>query len=209
MENSLYSVSAFLTVFALAIISPGPNFVLVVNSAVGESREHSLLTAFGVATGSFLFALAGLFGLLVLVTSWPPLNELLVYLGGGYLFWIGATMLLASLRRRAPVPASVTQPVALRVAYRRGLLTNLSNPKAWAFYLSLFSLMVAPDSTVWGKLLLAVSMFLISFTWYAVVALLMSLGRARSLMQVLQPLVQALLGLILIMVSARLLLAAT
>jgi len=208
MDMSLYQVVAFLMVYALAIISPGPNFVLVVNSAVGESRHHSLLTALGIATGSFLFALAGLFGLLLIITSRPPVTHVLTYVGGLYLGWLGFAMLFNAFRRRSQALVRSRDRLSLVGAYRRGLLTNLTNPKAWAFYLSLFSLMVTPDFVVWGKLLLAIAMFSISLAWYAAVALMMTAGRTRAKFQALQPYIQGLLGAVLLYLAARLLLSA-
>ncbi len=200
-------IAIFLSVFTLAIVTPGPNFVLVVNSALGESRRHGLVTACGVATGSGLFALAGLLGLIVLVTSWPPVAGLLRFAGGGYLVWIGIDMLR---RLRRPVPHGVAGPplalVSLRRAYRRGLVTNLTNPKAWAFYISLFTLLLDPAFPLWGKGVLNLAMFLISLAWYALMALLVSDRRFRARILAWQPLVEGALGLTLVAFGGRVLL---
>jgi len=199
------SFVTFLTVYALAIISPGPNFVLVFNSALGESREQGLATAFGVATGSLLFALSGLFGLLFILTSWPPVTGVLVYVGGGYLVWVGVNMLAQCRRGHSPLMSGDAPKFAAGAAFRRGLLTNLSNPKAWAFYLSLFTLMVTPELSLWGKLLLALAMFSISFTWYATVVLMMTSGVFRASLSKIQPIIQGVLGGVLLVLGGRLL----
>jgi len=93
METTWPAIFTFLSVFTFAIVSPGPNFILVTNTALGQSRRAGLLTALGVATGSGLFALAGLVGLLVLVHSIPYFALLTRFVGGGYLAWIGVEML--------------------------------------------------------------------------------------------------------------------
>ena len=142
----------------------------------------ALYTAFGVATGSGLFALAGMAGLILLISTLPHFAVLSRYVGGLYLTWMGINMLrvaLTSRRNHAPEnPESVGLLSPLR-AYRNGLLTNLTNPKAWAFYLSLFVLVVSPSTSVWGKVFLTVAMFLISFFWYATVVILITNNQIR------------------------------
>jgi threonine/homoserine/homoserine lactone efflux protein len=111
-----------------------PNFILVTNTALGQSRRAGLLTALGVATGSGLFALAGLVGLLVLVHSIPYFALLTGFVGGGYLARIVAEVLRHFRNKNAPDSVTNVQRESPPMAsYRIGLLTNLTNPKAWAF----------------------------------------------------------------------------
>jgi len=166
-----------MTVFSLAILSPGPNFLLVLNRTVEDSRQTGLYTALGVATGSALFALAGMFGLLLVISHLSHFALVIRTLGGIYLAWLGIGMLrkLFTQQHNSHVVTGTEQTVTppLR-AYRTGLFTNLANPKAWAFYLSLFALVVSPATPATTKWLLVLAMFLISFGWYATVALLIS-----------------------------------
>ena len=67
MDTTWPAIFTFLSAFTFAIVSPGPNFILVTNTALGQSRRAGLLTALGVATGSGLFALAGLVSLLLVL----------------------------------------------------------------------------------------------------------------------------------------------
>jgi len=206
MENLWPAIFTFLGVFALAIISPGPNFILVTNTALNHSRRHGLLTASGVATGSGIFAFAGLVGLLPLVHSLPYFVELMRYVGGGYLALIGFDMLrtcrILQEKKSTATESDVSSPL---VPFRIGLVTNLTNPKAWAFYLSLFTLVMNPAFPVWGKVFLNVAMFLISLTWYAVVACLVSSRTFQPHFLSYKPVIQAVLGVLLLLVGARIL----
>jgi threonine/homoserine/homoserine lactone efflux protein len=201
------TIFTFLGVFTFAIISPGPNFILVTNTALGESRRAGLLTALGVATGSGLFALAGFAGLLVLVHSLPYFATGMRFVGGGYLAWIGLEMLRnCRCDIRAAAPDQSAPGHSSLMSYRTGLLTNLTNPKAWAFYLSLFALLATPDFPPWAKASLNISMFIISFVWYATVACLISSRRFQPVFIGLQPLIQGTLGLLLILLGGKILL---
>ena len=209
METSVWpAIVTFLSVYTFAIVSPGPNFILVTNTALGESRRTGLITALGVATGSGLFALAGLAGLLVLVNALPHFATIMRFVGGGYLSWLGFDM-LRHRHRKLPLkgtgqPGVNAEPL---VAYRTGLLTNLSNPKAWAFYLSLFTLVMAPHFPLWGKVFLNVAMFLISLVWYATVVVLISSRTFQPLFLSWRPLIQGVLGVLLMLLGGKILLA--
>lgn len=206
MENIWLNICSVLLVFSIAIISPGPNFILVLNRSLTDSRRTGVYSAFGVATGSGLFALAGLLGLLVLVNSLPYFATLIRYIGGVYLVYLGLSMLL-TCRQTMPTggnDSSASMPPF--AAYRSGLLTNLTNPKAWAFYLSLFTLVIDTEFPLWAKGFLVVSMFLISFGWYALMALMVSDRRLQRRFLNLQPLIKSTLGSLLILLGGKLLL---
>jgi len=207
MEHIWLNICSVLLLFTVAIVSPGPNFIFVVNRSLTDSRRVGIYSAFGVATGSGIFAIAGLLGLIVLISALPYFSTLIRYLGGGYLVYLGISMLLSCRHQQLPV-ASVGNGAQLAPlkAYTTGLLTNLTNPKAWAFYLSLFSLMIENELPFWAKAFLAVSMFLISFTWYALMALLVSDRRVQGKFFRAQPLIKSLLGSLLILLGGRLLL---
>jgi threonine/homoserine/homoserine lactone efflux protein len=207
MESTWPALFTFLGVFTVAIVSPGPNFILVTNTALGQSRRAGLLTALGIATGSGLFALSGLIGLLVLIHSIPCFALFARFVGGGYLAWIGFDMLRHCRKGKSPESTANTQrkPAAL-TSYRIGLLTNLTNPKAWAFYLSLFALLMGQSFPAWEKVVLNIAMFVISFAWYAMVAVLISNRRFQPVFLRLQPLIQGTLGFLLVVLGGKILL---
>ena len=208
MDPIWLNIFAVLTVFTLAIVSPGPNFIMVVNTSLSDSRRAGVYTSLGVATGSGLFALAGMLGLILVVKSLPHFAILVRIVGGSYLVWLGYSMIRSSRKSSQPETGdSTTTSLALSAfaAYRTGLLTNLSNPKAWAFYFSLFSLVMTQETPFWVKASLNSAMFVISFAWYASVSVLITNDRIRPLFMRVQPLVQSFLGVVLIWFGGRLL----
>ncbi len=205
MDPVWFGFISFLSVYVLAIVSPGPNFILVVNCALTGSRRSALFTALGVATGSGLFGLAGLAGLLVIVSSLEHFSLLVRLVGGGYLAWLGIAMVGGAIRRKTAVRNAVSAikgKDAIK-AWQTGLLTNLTNPKAWAFYFALFTVVITPGFLLWHKVLLNLSMFLISFSWYALVALAISSRRIRPHFERVQHLIQFTLGLLLVALGGR------
>jgi RhtB (resistance to homoserine/threonine) family protein len=207
MDTIWLNIGSILLVFAVAIISPGPNFIFVINRSLTDSRKTGFYSAFGVATGSALFAVAGLLGLIVLISALPFFSTLMRYLGGGYLLYLGISMIF-TCRQQTLAEHGSDRSVSMApwFAYYTGLLTNLTNPKAWAFYLSLFTLMIENNLPLWAKAFLALSMFLISFSWYALMALLISDRRVQGRFLTFQPVIKSLLGSLLILLGGRLLL---
>ncbi|PLX99576.1 MAG: hypothetical protein C0623_08725 [Desulfuromonas sp.] len=200
---------SFLAVYSLAIVSPGPNFILVVNTTLAGSRKRGLYTALGVATGSGLFGFAGLLGLLVIVNALPHFSMLIRLLGGGYLIWLGLKMVRNSFRKGGVV-AEGTPAIVSEAPYRSwqtGLLTNLTNPKAWAFYLALFTVVITPGFNLLHKALLNLSMFLISFSWYALVVGMISSHRFGPLLQKGQRGIELVLGVLLLALGGRMFLS--
>lgn len=207
VDTNWTEVVTALSVFALAIVSPGPNFLLVLNRTLADSRKAGLFTALGVATGSGIFAAAGFVGLILVLGTHPHFQFAIRILGGSYLAWLGISIVIKLLSGRRPSHELTGngQPITPAHAYRSGLITNLTNPKAWAFYMSLFALVVSPTIPMFQKGLLILIMFLISLSWYGSIALLLSYSRIRTAFLRWQPLIQALIALLLVSLGINLL----
>ena len=196
---------SFLGIYTLAIVSPGPNFFLVTSAALTRSRNEGLLISFGVATGSAIFAFAGLASLLPLVHSLPFFAEWIRFAGGGYLLLIAVSM-LKSCSADDPVSAdSECQAGSAIASYRVGLVTNLTNPKAWAFYLSLFALVLDRSFPFWNKLILNIAMFMISLAWYSSMSILISSRTFQPVFLSLRPVIQGGLGVVLLVAAISIL----
>ena len=168
-----HAVIVLAGIFAVGVMSPGPNFMVVAQRAVARGRTDALVTALGVVTVSALWAGSSLFGIGVMFTLFPWTRLLLRVLGAGYLVWAGLR-----LWRHAgsPVAADAATRRGLWRAFRAGLATNLANAKAIAFYGSAFAAAApSPDktATLWLALLLVLA---IALVWYGLVAVALSTG---------------------------------
>jgi threonine efflux protein len=119
-----------------AMASPGPNVLLVTQTAMAHSRQRGLAVAVGVASGALLLATGAALGLGLLIGQASWLRVAVQLAGGAYLIFIGVqTWLGANDPLRGPAPARG----GLLRDYRRGLLTNLTNPKAAVFFGSILA----------------------------------------------------------------------
>ncbi|MFC7367228.1 MULTISPECIES: LysE family translocator [Vreelandella] len=122
----------FIGALAIVYLIPGPDMLLVLHTSSTLGRGHGLATALGlaIARGAHV-ALAGL-GLAALFIAAPWLFDVVRYVGAAYLVWLALQFI-----RTQPRTSINQQQVPLNgsyyMAWRRGLLTNLLNPKSLLF----------------------------------------------------------------------------
>ena len=175
------SLASIIGVWLITVISPGPNFFATAHAAATQSRRHGLALSLGIAVGTTIWASASLLGLGLLFQAAAWLYQGVKLVGGAYLVYLGIRMMLASAR--APdAPAAGRGPVTAAGAFRRGMIIDLSNPKAAVFFTSLFAVAVPVHAPLWFQALVVLSVVTIAGGWYALIACLVNVpvvGRAR------------------------------
>jgi threonine/homoserine/homoserine lactone efflux protein len=91
------------TLWALAAISPGPNFLMTARVALTRSRRAGLSAIAGIALGTAIWGAAGCFGVQALFVAAPWMYLVLKILGAAWLVFIGVQLVWRSRRseRRA------------------------------------------------------------------------------------------------------------
>ncbi|KKO60206.1 threonine efflux protein [Serratia ureilytica] len=173
----------FLTValvHLIALMSPGPDFFFVSQTAASRSRREAMMGVVGISLGIVVWAGVALMGLHLILQKMAWLHQIIMVGGGIYLCWMGWQLLRSARAQQAP-PAAEAQ-VALPKAGRsfiRGFLTNLSNPKAVIYFGSVFSLFVGDSvgaGARWGLFLLIVAE---TFVWFSLVTVVFALPAMR------------------------------
>ncbi|NVJ58478.1 MAG: LysE family translocator, partial [Vibrionaceae bacterium] len=77
------------TVHFIALMSPGPDFALVVQNATRYGRQTGVYIALGLSFGILLHAILSLTGVSYLVHQQPTLFALVQIAGGSYLLYLG------------------------------------------------------------------------------------------------------------------------
>ena len=76
-----------------ALITPGPDFFLVSQTAISRSRKDAVLVVLGICLGAMLWSLLALMGLNIIFEKMAWLKQGLLIAGGLYLCWLGFQML--------------------------------------------------------------------------------------------------------------------
>lgn len=173
----------FLTValvHIVALMSPGPDFFFVSQTAVSRSRKEAMMGVLGITGGVMVWSGVALLGLHLLLEKMAWLHNIIMVGGGLYLCWMGYQMLRGALKKKVAEQASPDVELARGGrSFMKGLLTNLANPKAIIYFGSVFSLFVgdsvgSPER--WG---LFVMIALETLAWFTLVASLFALPKMR------------------------------
>lgn len=167
----------------LALVSPGPDFLLLVRNALRHGRRNGLGVSLGIAGANGVYIVAALTGFSLLQHS-PLLLTVMKLLAGAYLAYIGWSFIGAS-RAAAPTVLQTAESAALRrEGFVRGLVAGFFsgglNPKNGLFYLGLFTLMVDAGTGMVVKMWYGLWMFAAVFCWDAGVVLAVSSGRVAA-----------------------------
>ncbi|MFG1497224.1 LysE family translocator [Saccharospirillum sp. HFRX-1] len=166
----------FVLVYTAAVISPGPDFALVVKSALTRGHRASTLNALGIGCGVTLHTLIAVLGISALVQSSTWLAMTLPWLGIGYLLYLGWGGLTAQPSEEADLqPAATTG----RGDFWRGFLTNVLNPKALLFFSAILVQLVSGLNN-WMQLALVLYVFVITSAWFAAVGLVLARPTLRQ-----------------------------
>lgn len=196
------TIAAALAVQMLGVVSPGPNFVICSRNALARSRAAGLATVGGILAANAVFITLGLFGLIAVLRAFEWLFLALKLAGGLYLVWLGFRLWRGAGR---PLPAvGGGDGAGLAASFREGLVTNLSNVKALAYYFSFFALVFDPGLPVWAQLTLAGLMLCVSGAWYAFVVLVLSTPAINRLYRRAQVWIERVVGALLAVLGVRL-----
>lgn len=177
LETLIGSAVTVCGVWLVTVMTPGPNFVATVHTAAATSPRHGLMVSLGIALGTAIWATGSLAGLGVLFQTMGGLYLAVKLIGATYLIFIGVRMILGAGKNAEKVEgdgAVAAAPVSLWRAFRLGLVTDLANPKAAAFFASLFAVAVPPTAPLWFQAALVLAVVLIAGGWYALTALAMA-----------------------------------
>ena len=201
-------LGSILVIWALAVVSPGPNLFLVLRYSLSGQRPSGLAAAAGIACGTFLWGLAGLLGLASLFQAAPALFLVMKIFGASYLAYCGAKMLKAAWANSyEETITDGTSQRSLAKAFRSGLVTNLSNPKTAIFVTALFAAAMPQSLPLPYGLGGVFLMMVISVAWYGLVALLFSSRRVSAMAKSIHRSIDAIAGVAFLLFAGKLVLS--
>ena len=74
MTVDFAALGALWVAFALALMSPGPNFALMLRIALASGRQAALRTVLGIGVGEAVWGFAAVFGVAALALRYPVLG---------------------------------------------------------------------------------------------------------------------------------------
>src|SRR5581483_5729328 len=151
LHSYLPEFLAVATLHMLALMAPGPDFILTTRNSLVYGRKPAIFAAIGLALGNGVHITYSLIGIGYIISKSILLFSALKFLGAGYLMFIGYKSLKA---KPAALDAGIQEhkTIGRLAAIKMGLLTNISNPKVTLFYFALFTQVIHPFTPVGIKM---------------------------------------------------------
>jgi threonine efflux protein len=191
--------------FIVLIISPGPNFLVITQLSFSQSRQQGVCAGLGVASGSIIWALLAATGLGLVFQQLPWVQPALQLLGGAYLTWLGTKSLRNAGSQPKPRDIASLGIQNLGRAYRFGLLTNMTNPKALAFYTSVFTTVTTPGMPMWVRTAGVSIIAVLAISWFVLLATLFSIPSMQQRYARMKKTIDIVTGLFMVAFGIRLL----
>lgn len=124
----------FLWTSLIIELTPGPNMTYLALLTLADGRRAGLAAVAGIATGLAAIGALAAFGVAAVVAESPTLYAALRWTGVFYLAWLAFQMWRGEELGDPSLADGVSDPWP--IYFRRGLITNLLNPKAAIFYIA-------------------------------------------------------------------------
>lgn len=217
----LASLTSLALLYLAALIIPGPNLLLLTHTAASSSRHAALGVAAGIATGTFMWVAVAVFGVQKIFDALPMLQTSLRVAGGIYLLYLAFGLLRSLFNDRRSEASPGLQTAAIRaeqsaapasattgsqfVFYRRGLLTNLTNPKSFAFWTSVAVVSLDADAALATRVAAVLMVGFMGLVWHIALAYLFSTPPAQRAYLRAKPVLSVVTSVVMAAFGARLL----
>ena len=136
------TILAFALASFLIELTPGPNMSYLAIVTLREGRRAGFATVAGVAIGLALIGAAAAAGVTALINASPVLFQVLRFAGIAFMLWLAWD----AWRDPDDDECAVDHPDSRH--FWRGFVTNVLNPKAAAFYVTVLPTFIVPGAVV-------------------------------------------------------------
>ncbi|MCU6173717.1 LysE family translocator [Citrobacter cronae] len=161
----------------VALLSPGPDFFLLVGYAVRYRMRGSAGLCVGIALGNGLYIMLAIIGWGIL-RQLPLLFTVIELLGALYLLWIGSLLIRSRPQTLTGADAQSTCP-GFGKQLLLGLASSLLNPKNALFYLALMTALLGPSVTLLQQSVSGIWMTSVVLFWDLLIVMFIGLPQIQ------------------------------
>lgn len=188
---------AVFTITILSVISPGPDFFIVMRNSLSHTRRAGIFTAIGVATAVWIHVIYTLAGIGLILSQSIVLFMLVKYLGAGYLVYLGWNS-LSSKKTDALQYTKENCDLSDFQSFKMGFINNALNPKATLFFLSVFTQVVSLETPTYIQIIYGATASISCLIWFSLVATFLNHKKIKQAFESVQQYFEKLMGVVLI-----------
>lgn len=189
----------------MAVILPGPDFVITVRQSVRYGYLIGCLTAIGIGVGISVHVFYTLVGIGFLIQQSEWFMSLIRTAGAAYLVYLGWQCLRSQPNTTIEINVQAgSDTPSLFKAFTMGFLTNALNPKATIFFLAIFTTIVSTTTPMKVQVFYGVWMCMVNAIWFMVVSVLFAQPIVRKRFLEFGVYFERVMGVLLIGIALRL-----
>ena len=189
------------SVTCLAMVSPGPDMILVMRNTLVSGRRAGLQTSIGILSGNLIHITYCLLGIGVVISQSILAFSILKYVGAAYLIYLGIMSFGAGAE--SLTLAGMEEPRTSRTWFVQGFVNNLLNPKGALFYLGVFTIVITRETPASTMLVLIISMTLVSASFWLLFVYTLDRRTIRDFVERSQRTINRVFGVVLILLGTR------
>ena len=198
----LFITVALLHLFAVA--SPGPDFFLIARQSTLYGRDISIWASLGISIGILMHSFLSIAGIYVLLSLYPDFIFYMKIIASLYIASIGVRTLLVNNQIEIS-SLSDQKNITSTKSFVMGFFTNALNPKAFLFFIMVFSLISNTNPSNETKILLGIYMAVATFIWFTLISISFSKISKGEFIKKNLPYLEKIIGVILILIALQIL----
>jgi threonine/homoserine/homoserine lactone efflux protein len=155
-------LSLFIPTFFLVSVTPGMCMTLAMTLGMTIGVKKTLWMMLGEVMGVGLVALLAGSGVSTIMLAYPAAFTLFKVLGASYLLYIGVNMFCSKGKMAIELNPTSKPFLSRSKLFNQGFMTAVTNPKGWAFMVSLLPPFINPELTLSTQLVALISIILLS-----------------------------------------------
>lgn len=153
-------IIAFISTFFFVSLTPGLCMTLAMTLGITVGFRKTLWMMLGELVGVGMVVVLSATSMAAIITDYPEALYFLKYIGGAYLAYIGINLWFAKGKMAASLEDNAPTDIRKLSLISQGFMTAISNPKGWAFFISLLPPFIEPDKSLSLQLILFTSIIL-------------------------------------------------
>lgn len=183
-----------------AVSSPGPDFILVTRQAIKLGRKAAIYTSLGIGIGILIHSLAAITGLTFLISSNPYLFLCMKLAASLYLFYLGLMSIIQTSETGNDI---ATRDSSELNSFLIGFITNVLNPKAIIFFVTLFSIVLNNSTSAALLTFYGLYMSAATFLWFLLISYVFTNKNLIEKYFYVLPAFEKIIGILLIIIASQ------
>lgn len=173
-------VITILSAYILWLVSPWPDFIMVVKNSLSFWRKSWIITAMWIWLWVWIHILYCLFWLAIIISKSILLFNVIKILWALYLIYIGY-LTLKSKWTNIYIQENKKWKISNFSSFKMWFLTNVLNPKISLFFLGLFTFVIKPETPYYIIWLTWIILIIITWIWFSLVSVFLTTPKTQNI----------------------------